>query len=134
MRYILFVDAVKKVPVEFINKWMYVSIIELLIIIMLGIVLLKKKQNKPEEIHVGEDVKAYKDAEVDLGNFFNSMFNAESLYDTLKRHIHEDRFPNDPEKKVLAAELAMRMNEKQNDIGELNKIKAIAIEKLGLKL
>lgn len=134
MYYILVAEVAKKVPVASFNKWLYVSTIELLIIVVLFILLLKKNQNKPDDFFVGESVKGYKDAELDLGNMFNSMFNASKLHDSLKKKIHPDRFPNDPEKIAIANELTAQLNESQNNIAKMKEIQSIAIDKLGIKI
>lgn len=127
-------EVVKKVPEVLINKWMILSIIEFVIILGLFLYLFKKKQAKPDEFYVDEHVTKYKDAEVDLGNIFNSMFNAQKLHGILKKKIHPDLFPNDPEKISLANELTAQLNQSQNNIAKMEEIKAIAIEKLGIKI
>jgi hypothetical protein len=132
MYYFLFAEVAKKVPVVVINNWMYISIAELLVIVILGILLLKKKKNKPNDFFVGGSVKDYKDAEVDFGNMFNSMFNAPQLHDFLKKKIHPDRFPNDIEKIEIANELTAQLNENQNNIAKMKEIQIIAKEKLGI--
>lgn len=132
MHYLLVAKAVKKIPVSAFNPWMVVSILELLIIVILFILLFKKQQKKPDDFFVGDDVKGYKDADVDFGNMFNSMFNAPQLHDLLKKRIHPDRFGNDPEKYAIADELATQLNENKNNIAKMKEIQAIAIEKLGI--
>jgi Sec-independent protein translocase protein TatA len=132
MFYILAADDLKKTSVVIINKWMYLSILELLVILFLLIVLIKKKQVKPEEFYVGKSVKEFKDTEIDLGNMFDSMFNAQKLHKKLKLIIHPDRFPNDPEKIKIATELTARLNESQNNISKMKEIQALACEKLGI--
>jgi hypothetical protein len=132
MHYLLVAKVAKKVPVSTLNPWMLVSIAELLMIVILIILLFKKKQKKPDDFYVGEDIKGYKDAEVDLGNMFNSMFNATTLHDALKKKIHPDRFPNDDEKIKIANELTTQLNENKNNIAKMKEIQAIAAEKLGI--
>lgn len=132
MYYLLVAKVVKKVPVSAFNPWILVSIAELLMIVLLAILLFKKKQKKPDEFYVGESIKGYKDAEVDFSNMFNSMFNASTLHDTLKRKIHPDRFPNDPEKITIANELTTQLNENKNNIAKMKEIQAMASEKLGI--
>lgn len=132
MQYILAAEVVKKVPEVLINKWMILSIIELVIILGMFLFLYKKKQAKPDEFYVDEHVTKYKDAEVDFGNMFNSMFNAQKLHDILKKKIHPDRFPNDPEKIAVANELTAQLNQSQNNIAKMKEIQSIAIDKLGL--
>jgi hypothetical protein len=132
MYYFLVAEVAKKEPVVVINNWMYISIAELLVIVILGILLLKKKRNKPDDFFVGGSVKDYKDAEVDFGNMFNSMFNASALHDILKKKIHPDRFPNDPEKIAIANELTAQLNESQKNIAKMKEIQSVAKEKLGI--
>lgn len=130
---LLVAKVAKNLPVSTSNTWMLVSITELLIILILIYLLFKKKKKKPDDFYVGGSIKEYKDAEVDFGNMFNSMFNASALHETLKRKIHPDRFPNDPEKIKIANELTAELNESQNNIARMKEIQAIATEKLGIK-
>ena len=132
MYYFLVAEVAKKVPVVVINYWIYVSIAELLVIIILGILLLKKKENKPVHWFYDDIITEDKHAEVDLGNMFNSMFNAPKLHDFLKKRIHPDRFPNDEEKISIANELTTQLNENKNNIAKMKEIQAIATEKLGI--
>jgi Sec-independent protein translocase protein TatA len=132
MYYLLVAKVAKKVPVSFFNPWMIASIVELLIILILIILLFKKKKKKPDDFYVGESIKEYKDAEVDFGNMFNSMFNASTLHDALKKKIHPDRFPNDEEKIKIANELTTQLNESKNNIAKMREIQAMATEKLGI--
>jgi hypothetical protein len=74
----------------------------------------------------------FKDANIDFSNMFNSMFNASKLHSALKRKIHPDLFPNNPEKILIANDLTARLNESQNDIAKMKEIQAIAKEKLGI--
>lgn len=132
MYYLLVAKVAEKIPLSTFNPWMLVSIVELLIIVILFILLFKKTQRKPDDFYVGESVKDSKNAEVDFGNMFNSMFNASTLHETLKRKIHPDRFGNDPEKYAIADELATQLNENKNNIAKMKEIQAIAAEKLGI--
>jgi hypothetical protein len=125
-------NTVVKLPIANIDKWMIVSIIELGIILTLSYLLFKKKQKRPDDFYVGNSVKEYKDTEVDLGNMFNSMFNAPKLHDILKKKIHPDRFPNDPEKFKIANDLTALLNESQNNIAKMKEIQEMASEKLGI--
>ncbi len=132
MQYLLAAEVINKGNETFQNKWLYVSIVELMIIVFLLIILYKKKKNKPDDFYVGKSVKEFKNTDVDLGNMFNSMFNATTLHETLKRKIHPDRFPNDPEKIKIANELTAQLNESQNNIARMKEIQAIAAEQLGI--
>jgi hypothetical protein len=133
MNYLLAAEVIKKVPVTIIDKWLIVSCIELFVILILVIIIIKKKKVKTEDFIVSDDIKQYKDTEVDLSNMFDSMFNSSRLHTILKKKIHPDRFPNDPEKIALANELTAKLNEAQNNIAKMKEIQNIAIEKLGIK-
>jgi hypothetical protein len=134
MNNLLAAEVIKKVTDAIINKWLVVSIVELLVIIILVIIILKKKKVKSEDFIVSDDIKQYKNSNVDLNNMFDSMFNASKLHTTLKKKIHPDRFPkdNDPEKNALANELTAKLNEAQNNIAKMKEIQRIAVEKLGI--
>ncbi len=132
MYYFLVAEVAKKEPVAVINNWMYISIAELLVIVVLGILLFKKKRNKRENFFFDEIIKEDKHAEVDFGNMFNSMFNDSALHDILKKKIHPDRFPNDPEKIAIANELTAQLNESQKNIAKMKEIQSVAKEKLGI--
>ena len=92
--------------------------------------LLRKAKN--DDFYVDSKVTDFKNVEVDLNNVFNSMFNSKNLYDTLKRKIHPDKFPNNDDHFKIATELASQLNEHKNDFEKLKEIKSIAEEKLGL--
>lgn len=133
MKNLLAIEVIKKAPELIINKWFYVSIAECIIILILLLLLFKKKKRKTEDIGIDEGVKSYKDTEIDLPNMFNSMFNASKLHDNLKKKIHPDRFPNDPDKIAIANELTAQLNESQNNIAKMKEIQTLATEKLGIK-
>lgn len=127
-------NAAVNVPEYSVNKWIIISIFELIVILILIYILIKKKKSKAEEFYVGEAVKGFKDKEIDFDNMFNSMFNATELYNILKTRIHPDRFPNDEEKIKIANELTAQLNENQNNIAKMKIIQTIAFEKLGINL
>jgi predicted RND superfamily exporter protein len=134
MNVFLSADIIKKIPDTIVNKWFIVSFVELLVILILIIIILKKKKGNSEDITISDDIKQYKDADVDLGNMFDSMFNASKLHSILKKKIHPDRFPNDPEKIRIANDLTAKLNEAQNNIAKMKEIQDLAKEKLGIIL
>jgi hypothetical protein len=134
MNVFLSADIIKKIPDTIVNKWFIVSFVELLVIFILIIIILKKKKGNSEDITISDDIKQYKDADVDLGNMFDSMFNASKLHSILKKKIHPDRFPNDPEKIRIANDLTAKLNEAQNNIAKMKEIQDLAKEKLGIIL
>lgn len=132
MNYLLVAEIAKKAPLPTYNLWLMVSIVEFIIITILFILLFKKNQKKSDDFYVEPSIKDYKDAEVDLSNMFNSMFNATALHDILKKKIHPDRFPNDPEKIAIANDLTTKLNESKKNIAKMKEIQTEAQEKLGL--
>ena len=113
-----------------INLWFFVSLIEIAIIFYL-LRKLKKKRRETQNLAINkqEDITI---SGSNLGDLFKSIGKSEALYNKLKKKIHEDRFPNDLEKKRIAGDLAMELNQFQNDYRKLEEIQQKAIEKLGL--
>lgn len=124
------IEVIQKSPQLNVIYWILISICEFLIICFLLIKILRK--SKKDDFYVDSNVTEFKNAEVDLNNVFNSMFNSKNLYDILKRKIHPDKFPNDVDQFNIASELATLLNEHKNNFAKLNEIKSIAEEKLGL--
>lgn len=113
-----------------INLWFFVSFIETVIILYLHIKL-KQKHRQPENFAINkeEDIVI---PESNLGDLFKSIGKSEALYNKLKKKIHEDRFPNDIEKRRVAGELAMELNQYKNDFRKLEEIQQKAIDQLGI--
>ncbi len=113
-----------------INLWFFVSLMETAIILFLYWKLNKKsRQNENLTINRQEDIII---PESNLGNLFKSIGKSEALYNKLKKKIHEDRFPNDKDKKRIAGELAMELNQHKDDYRKLEEIQQKAIDLLGV--
>ncbi len=113
-----------------INLWFFVSIIEIVIFLYFYIKL--KQSRRPTDTLVINKQEDATIPESNLGDLFKSIGKSEALYNKLKKKIHEDRFPNDLEKKRIAAELSMELNQFQNDYRKLEEIQQKAIDRLGL--
>lgn len=120
-----------------IKLWQIAVAVEFVIILILIVTVYRlfkklKRKDQPEQFDT-TIIKESKEKAVDMDNVINSMFNSKPLYDILKKKVHPDRFPNDPDKAKLADELATILNEQHGNYEKLKEIKGIAEEKLGLK-
>lgn len=118
-----------------IKLWQIAVAVEFVIILILIITVYKlfkklKSKDQPEQFDT-TIIRESKEKAVDMDNVINSMFNSKMLYDTLKKKIHPDRFPNDAEK-AIASDLATQLHEQKSNYEKLKEIKSIAEEKLGL--
>ena len=111
------------------NFWLWIAIIQLLIIIYL---LFSKKKNKTFSAK-DQFIKDAKDKEVDFGNIINSSFHVKPLYDELKIKCHPDNFPIDINKNKIALELFQEISKNRTDYKKLTELKEIAIQKLNIK-
>lgn len=111
------------------NWWLVIAIIELVLIILLLITRIKLTPTK-EQI-VKEEILKEK---IDFGNIVRSSFGATELYDKLKKHIHPDRFPNDPQRIAIATELMQLAGKNKTNLKVLEEIKQRAISELNINL
>lgn len=114
--------------IEPVNCWMWLSIIELIIIIFLILVLFARKKNN----EISKIKKESLEQPVDFGHIIDSGFNANKLYDELKKKCHPDRFVTDKEKNIIAEKLFQEISENKSNIKRLKELKLEAIEKLNI--
>ena len=113
---------------EHINWWLWIAIIEFVLIIFLVI-----KQNiKPKDTIKQKFKKESLEEEIDFNNIINSSFNSKQLFDELKVKCHPDRFPTDKEKNLIADKLFQEITENQNNAKRLIELKEVAKEKLNI--
>lgn len=111
-----------------VNIWLWIALIELLIIIYL---LFFKRKNKT--VSAKEQFKKEaKKGEIDFGNIINSSFHVKPLYDELKVKCHPDRFPADHEKNKIALELFQEISKNKTDYKKLMELKELAKIKLNI--
>lgn len=106
------------------NIWMWLAIVEAIIIAILLLTLMYKKSSfhkRKTEILAEQP---------DFGNILNSAFNAESLYKELSRQCHPDRFAPNKQKMAIANELFQRVSKNRNNIKALQDLKIEISQKL----
>ena len=112
-----------------IDWWMWIAVVEFLLIVFL--LFVRKRQKR------GEEMAQFKEEaisnEIDFDNVLDSSFNAALLYDELKKKCHPDRFPNDVRKNRVATELSLEIAKNKNNVKRLRELKREAVEKLGVK-
>ena len=73
------------------SVWLWVAVIELLVILYLINQLMSRDRKKRKEVK-----DKLKSGHIDFENTINSAFNSKPLYDKLKVLCHPDRFANTP--------------------------------------
>lgn len=108
------------------NYWMWIAIIELLIIIY--IVFFRKKTESASKRFKREA----KEDDIDFSNIINSSFHVKPLYDELKVKCHPDRFPNDKEKNKIALDLFQEISKNKTNYKKLIELKELAKQNLNI--
>jgi hypothetical protein len=114
-----------------LNIWFWLSIIELVIIIILFLKLRRGKENLPFADLNRENLKKSKEATIDFGNVMNSINGSGELYKELSRKCHPDRFVDSPLQK-LAEEIFQEISKNKRDFEKLSALKERAINELNL--
>ncbi|PKP08882.1 MAG: molecular chaperone DnaJ [Bacteroidetes bacterium HGW-Bacteroidetes-4] len=109
-----------------INYWMWIAILELVIIVLL--ILSRKKPDSKKELFKREA----KQGDIDFGNIINSSFHVKPLYDELKVKCHPDRFPNDIEKNKIALAIFQEISKNKTNYKKLIELKELAKQKLNI--
>lgn len=73
------------------SVWLWVAVIELLVILYLINLLMRRDREKRKEVK-----DKLKSGHIDFENTINSAFNSKPLYDKLKVLCHPDRFASTP--------------------------------------
>lgn len=73
------------------SVWLWVAVIELLVILYLINLLMRRDRKKRKEVK-----DKLKSGHIDFENTINSAFNSKPLYDKLKVLCHPDRFASTP--------------------------------------
>ena len=112
------------------NIWMWIAIVELIIII---IIFMKSKHQKTEkQMSKARFKEESKKEDIDFNNIINSSFNAKSLYDELKVKCHPDRFPTDKEKNEIANNIFQNISKYSTNYKKLVELKEEAKNKLNI--
>ena len=112
------------------NIWMWVAILEIVIIVILLLKLCSKSFDKKAELKK----KVMSEGDIDFGNIINSSFNSEALYKKLMRVCHPDRFAPDDEKVAIATDISLRLGKNKHDINVLKALAEEAKNKLNIDI
>lgn len=113
---------------EQINWWLWIAIIEFLVIIFLVL----KQKIKPKDSIKQKFKEESLGQEIDFNNIINSSFNSKQLYDELKVKCHPDLFPTDKEKNIIAENIFQEITKNQNNAKRLIELKEEAKQKLNI--
>ncbi len=122
------VQTTSNQSVETINYWIWIAIIEFVIIIFL--IIKNKSKIKGSRAQQIADAKSSK---IDFGNIINSSFNAQAIYDELKKQYHPDKF-TDPQKNAIATTLFQEITKNKHNQKKLLELKERAENELGIQI
>ena len=97
-----------------LSIWLWIAVIELLIIVFLLWRLFKVKQKFKEPDLLKEKLRQAKGSNVDMNNLMNSINGSKDLYKELSRKCHPDRFVNS-EKQIIAEEIFQEISNNKRD-------------------
>ncbi len=117
-------------PHNYFNYWMWLSIIEFVIIIFFLLKIKSKSKNTAKMKFKNDSLKQ----NIDFDNIINSSFNSTQLYDQLKVKCHPDRFPNDEERNSIAQLIFQEITKNKTNIKRLRELKEEAKQKLNINL
>jgi len=113
-----------------ISIWLWIALLEFLIITWLLIKLYRKKEGKLDLSDLKKsDLKSTNN--VNMNDLMSSIHKSRELYKELSRKCHPDRFVNTP-LQGIAEELFQEISRNKRNYMELMKIKEIAKDKLNL--
>lgn len=110
------------------NVWFFISLLEFVFIVFLlagKLRIIQKMREQKREILSKDNI--------DYDNIIKSSFNSQSLYDSLKKKCHPDRFL-EKEKNAIATEIFARIVENKYNYQALQEIKDDAETKLNIKI
>lgn len=110
------------------NIWMWVAIVECLIIVGL---LLARRKNPPNQTAKQKFKEDAKNEQIDFQNIMESSFKSKSLYDELKVKCHPDRF-TDATKNAIANSIFQEIAKNKTNYKKLLELKEEAQQKLGI--
>lgn len=111
--------------------WIWIAIIEFLIILFLIFKLNKVNNNLAFNDLTKKDIKKSQKSRIDMDNLMNSINSSRDLYKTLSKKCHPDRFVNTA-KQDLAENIFQEISRNKRDFEKLNKIKLRAEKELNI--
>jgi len=115
-------------PNENINWWLWIAIVQFIIIAFLIIKLSSKRSQSLKQKLKKESL----DNSIDFDNIINSSFNSTEVYNELKVKCHPDRFPNDDKENEIAENLFQEITKNKNNIKRLLELKEKAKQELNI--
>ena len=125
-----------------INWWMIIALIEFLALIYL-VYRVYKKRNQSQyftnnhkegsELEPDENLDKMKNSSIDMTELINNIHKSGSLYKTLSRNCHPDRF-TDPVRKQKADKIFQEISMNKRNHSKLLELKTIAEKELKISL
>lgn len=106
-----------------------------IILLISGCLFLRKRKKPTEEELAKKKLKEeYRHPTVQMDNLVNDIFNSKSLYETLARKCHPDKYPNDPQKQAIATRLMQEITKNKTNTKRLTELKKQAEKELDIKI
>lgn len=111
------------------SYWFWLSIVELIIIIMLLTIIIRKQTNLKFSELSNDKMKIAKSTEIDMENLMNSINSSKELYKELSRVCHPDRYINS-DKQSIAENIFQEISKNKRNYKALQELKNRAISEL----
>jgi len=111
--------------------WIWLTIIEFLIILYLIFRLKRVNKNLAFKDVAKKDIKNSQKMDIDMDNLMNSINSSRDLYKELSKKCHPDRFVNS-DKQDLAEKIFQEISRNKRDFEKLNKLKLRAEKELNI--
>ncbi|PRX14137.1 hypothetical protein [Nonlabens ulvanivorans] len=109
-----------------ISIFLWIAIIELLIILFLIWKLAKAANGSQRSDAIKQNLKNAKDSKVNMGDLMDSINGARDLYKELSRKCHPDLFIN-TDKQLIAQDLFQEISKNKRDYKKLTELKERAV-------
>lgn len=112
-----------------ISIFLWIAIIELLIILFLIWKLIKAAKGSQQSDAIKQNLKNAKNSKVNMGDLMDSINGARELYKELSRKCHPDLFIN-TDKQLIAQDLFQEISKNKRDYKKLTELKERAVLEL----
>lgn len=114
-------------PSVVFNSWFWISLIELLIIVLL--LIRKRSGMRISRQNIKKEALSH---DIDFDNIINSSFHATTLYNKLKIRCHPDLFVDDADKNKIALDIFQELTKNKTNVKRLLELKSEAEIKLNI--
>lgn len=114
-----------------ISIWIWLAIIEFLIILFLIFRSKRVNNNLAFNDVAKKDIKKTQKTDIDMDNLMSSINSSRNLYKELSKKCHPDRFVN-TDKQDLAEKIFQEISRNKRDFKKLNKLKSRAEKELNI--